>query len=183
MNSQPESVLEVGSGPRLVSSILEENGLSVTTVDIDLALRPTIVAQIDQLPFCDASFDTVTCFQVLEHMPFSETLKAFKELIRVSKRSVIISLPDSAQYFRYLIRLPRIGEVTFMFKRPFSRVIEDGKKGNHYWELNQVSYHVNYVKKHLESCGAKCVKAYSNFSFPYHHFFVFDKADKTFGGP
>lgn len=49
--------------------------------------------EADRLPFEDGAFDVVTCTDVLEHL---ENLHAiFDELIRVSSRHVLISLPNN----------------------------------------------------------------------------------------
>lgn len=44
------------------------------------------------LPFEDGSFDTVVSFETLEHVPDPET--ALRELHRVSRRNVIVSVPN-----------------------------------------------------------------------------------------
>jgi SAM-dependent methyltransferase len=50
------------------------------------------VASLEQLPWPDNTFDMVTCIEVLEHLPIPET--ALRELVRVSKRYVVITVPD-----------------------------------------------------------------------------------------
>ncbi|MHB8104778.1 MAG: class I SAM-dependent methyltransferase [Dehalococcoidales bacterium] len=50
------------------------------------------------LDFEDGSFDTVTCLEVLEHL--ADPQKAIKELVRVSRKRVIITVPfdEEIQY-------------------------------------------------------------------------------------
>lgn len=50
----------------------------------------------DRLPYDDNSFDIVTCLDVLEHL--DNPHQALKELIRVAKYSVFISLPNMYHY-------------------------------------------------------------------------------------
>lgn len=52
------------------------------------------VAQATALPFRDDAFDTVTCFEVLEHVP--DPAQVLRELARVSRRHVIVSVPNCA---------------------------------------------------------------------------------------
>lgn len=62
---------------------------------IDISGDPDVyidLDSIDALPFADNEFDTVVCSDVLEHL--DELHLIFSELIRVSKREVIISLPN-----------------------------------------------------------------------------------------
>jgi len=51
------------------------------------------LASIDQLPFGDLQFDTVTCMEVLEHLPLTTYVKSLAEIARVAKRSIIVSVP------------------------------------------------------------------------------------------
>lgn len=46
----------------------------------------------EQLPFADASFDTISCFEVLEHL--SEPRKALAEYHRVCKKNLILTVPN-----------------------------------------------------------------------------------------
>ncbi len=51
------------------------------------------LASLDLLPFADAEFDTVTCNEVIEHLPVPIYEKAISELGRVAKRSIVICVP------------------------------------------------------------------------------------------
>jgi SAM-dependent methyltransferase len=50
------------------------------------------IADAARLPFRDASFDTVSCFETIEHLP--APLPAIRELARVSRRLVIVTVPN-----------------------------------------------------------------------------------------
>ena len=65
-----------------------------TGIDIsDAADIRLNLMEADRLPFDDASFDAVTCTDVLEHL---ENLHVIAdELVRVAKRHVVISLPNN----------------------------------------------------------------------------------------
>lgn len=53
---------------------------------------PMIVGSALALPFRAGSFDTVTCFETLEHVPDPE--RAMAELARVAARRVIVTVPN-----------------------------------------------------------------------------------------
>jgi SAM-dependent methyltransferase len=55
-----------------------------------------------RLPFDDDSFDTVLCLDVLEHLEQAHAI--FDECCRVSKRHVIISLPNAYASFYHMLR-------------------------------------------------------------------------------
>ena len=99
-------VLEVGVGNGTVSAVLRARGVALTTVDLDSALKPDVVADIRALPFDDRSFDTVLAAEVLEHIPWDETSAAVGEIVRVARRGAVISVPDSRLAFTMESRLP-----------------------------------------------------------------------------
>ncbi len=47
-----------------------------------------------ELPYSDDSFDRLTCFEVLEHVP--EPAKVMTELARVARQNVIVTVPNGA---------------------------------------------------------------------------------------
>lgn len=50
-------------------------------------------ARIDALPFGDGSFHIVTCMEVLEHLPVDVFPRALRELSRVARHYVLVSVP------------------------------------------------------------------------------------------
>jgi SAM-dependent methyltransferase len=82
VRASPE-VLSIGAGGE-VTDILNEEGVSFTSVDIDPAMNPDIVMDItDMAPIPDGSVDVIICMEVLEHVhnPFM----AIGEMRRVLK--------------------------------------------------------------------------------------------------
>jgi len=104
---KPEKVLEIGIGNGFVSKYLKERGLDVIILDILNELKSDITVCVLSIPFLSESFDIATCFEVLEHLPYSDFKKALKEIRRVSKKHVILSLPDHTYVYRFDIELPR----------------------------------------------------------------------------
>lgn len=64
------------------------------------------VADGDALPFASRSFDLVVCSEVLEHLPAPVLAGAARELARVARRELVISVPDREDLTRELIRCP-----------------------------------------------------------------------------
>ena len=102
---QPTSFLDAGCGEGFVASMLREAlpDLAITGFDVDPAAvevarqrdpRGTFMtADIFSLPFSDAAFDVVGCFEVLEHLPGDGPRRALRELGRVSNRGLVLSVP------------------------------------------------------------------------------------------
>ncbi len=102
------SVLDAGCGDGFLGGrLIAERHSAVTGMDVsDVALTraqergiTTVRGSLDQpLPFGDGSFDYVIASESLEHIIHSED--ALKELFRIARRAVIISVPNSA-FWRY----------------------------------------------------------------------------------
>ena len=105
---KPMIVLEIGIGNGFVSRYLSEHKLNVTTLDTNHALHPDVGGSILSVPFRDECFDVVSCCEVLEHLPYSEFLDALQEIHRVSRKYVILSLPDITTIYKIHLELPRI---------------------------------------------------------------------------
>lgn len=55
---------------------------------------PSTQASIDDLPFDDRSYDIVSCLEVVEHLPEPVYLKALSELARVSRKYIMLGVPN-----------------------------------------------------------------------------------------
>jgi len=83
-------ILDVGCGDAYLKELV-----SSECIGIDIAGKPDVVFDLEQgkLPFRDNSFDCVVCTDVLEHLEKIHDM--FFELARVTRRYVIISLPNN----------------------------------------------------------------------------------------
>jgi len=90
------SVLDVGCGGRHLADCVPRPDLYV---GVDIKPPCDVVVDLDRerLPFDDASFDTVTCCDVLEHLDGAHRM--FDECCRVSGSRVIIALPNPVRDF------------------------------------------------------------------------------------
>ena len=171
---KPKNILEIGPGSGILKTLLEPMGLRVETLDIDLALNPSYVGSVTEMPFQDSSYDVVCAFQMLEHLPYEDSIKAFKEMVRVSRKNVLISLPDFKMTLQYKFYLPRLGNYEFLVPHPRYKPQDHQFDGEHYWEINKRGYSLQRVTADL-SQHAKLMKTYQVFENPYHRFFIFKK--------
>jgi ubiquinone/menaquinone biosynthesis C-methylase UbiE len=95
-------VLDVGVGPGQIFNLLARDPAVDRLVGIDIRwnkklIRPergTLqIASIFRLPFPDASFDTVLCMEVLEHLETIEFPKALSEIRRVCRGTLVATVP------------------------------------------------------------------------------------------
>lgn len=95
----PSSVLDVGCAKGFLVKALVELGVDAYGVDpseyafnevpADIKGR-TVIGAAQQLHDEDNSFDLVTCFDVLEHIPEKDVPQVLSEMLRVSKQWLII---------------------------------------------------------------------------------------------
>ena len=177
--TSPAKALEIGPGPAIASEILKKMSVKVTTLDIDPKLNPNICADVTMLPFINKSFDTVLAAEILEHIPFDEVPKALKELSRVAKKAIIITLPHFSHFapsialklFPYVPRFSKVFPVSFPVKHKFD--------GQHYWEIGKSGFSLSTVRQMLiGSTGMKLTRDYLIEENPFHHVFVLRRSNE-----
>ena len=99
-----DSILDVGCGEGFTLNRLREKGIgkklegveySKAAIELGHKMYPDIKIKqgnIYQLPYKDNAFDLVLCTEVLEHL--DDPQKGLKELVRVSKKYLVISVPN-----------------------------------------------------------------------------------------
>ena len=170
---KPKKVLEIGPGPGLFKATAQALGLHVETLDIDPELNPDHVASVFEMPFADSSYDVVCAFQMLEHLPWDDSKRAFREMARVAKVGLVISLPDAATRWPMSVHVPKIGKVSILIPSPSLGPRVHKFDGEHYWEINKAGYPLSKVEKELLSFPGICLdKSYRVPEHPFHRFFV-----------
>jgi 2-polyprenyl-3-methyl-5-hydroxy-6-metoxy-1,4-benzoquinol methylase len=117
-------MLDAGCGTGLFSAVAVSRGADVTSVDVGERLLAKvaekcdsrrIVGSVEQLPFEDATFDTVLCTEVLEHLRSPQ--QGVSELIRVLAPGgrIVITTPNRAW-------LPALRLATALRLRPYEGV-------------------------------------------------------------
>lgn len=104
-----KTILDVGAGATALQFLLADLGHMMHSVDPDPAAVEWIRErgwkrepeervvltnnyQLPSLPFRDAQFDTSICISVLEHLPKDQVLPSIRELLRVSRKEVLITM-------------------------------------------------------------------------------------------
>jgi ubiquinone/menaquinone biosynthesis C-methylase UbiE len=149
MEDSPSNVLLIGKGSGITGNAIRQlsgSKTGVLTVDINNAVNPDVAGDVRLLPFASDSFDVAVCCQVLEHIPFNEFSTALRELHRVAKKRVIISLPHKRKHFKLSYHVPFLKERTIIIKHPFT--VKHCKSKQHYWEICR-GVSKKEVKKHL----------------------------------
>lgn len=158
LQTKPVKVLIVGVGNKTVSNYLKtvaenstESIKKVETVDIDQNLSPDYVCNILELSknFEDNEYDTILCAEVLEHLPFEEFKSSLKELKKISRKYVILSIPYSSKDFRFSIELPNGKRKDITLKLVEKK--EHKFDGWHHWEVGKKGYSKKKIKKIIKN--------------------------------
>ena len=105
------SVLDVGCGDgqflRWLPDGYQKVGLDFSREALSHVGASKVQATVEALPFPDASFDLVTCFEVIEHLSSQVFDAAVRELERVSRRYIMVSVPNREVLAESLVWCPR----------------------------------------------------------------------------
>ena len=173
LSLSPKNILEIGTGDGVYKDYITHNtNIEYKNLDIAEDLKPDVLGSVDSIPLPDNSFDLVVAFEILEHLPFDKFEKSLLEISRVSKESIILSLPHFGPPVKFLLKIPFLKEIKFAFKIPFQK--EHKFDGQHYWEIGKKGYSVNklrdMISKHLT-----IKKDFVPFENQYHHFYILEK--------
>lgn len=171
--SKDNEFLEIGPGPGLFAALLRHFGYQIHTLDFANDLRPDFFGKLPQLPFCSKAFDVVCAFEVLEHIPFEALGICLREMRRVARKRVILSLPDQQELHGKRIKIDlRVGRWTYKgawWHVPFGRLTNPKQ---HFWELGfdgvspQTVVDVG-IRESLTFVSSRFVS-------PWFHYFIFD---------
>ena len=175
----PKSILEIGVGNKTVSNYLKQSGFNVITCDINPKSNPDYVADIRNLPFEKERVDLVLACEVLEHISFKEVELALKELRRVTKKYVVISIPYISFDIDWVLKTPRMKRI---FKQSYLRLLlrlplvfwKRKFTGGHYWEMGTKNYPISKIRKLLKQ-NFKIIREITPVLDSYHYFFVLEK--------
>jgi len=163
------TVLEIGSGNGFVSGYLKKYGRKVHTVDYDRRLNPDTVASVVELPFKNKNFDVTLCCQVLEHLPPGLFGYALCELLRVTKKKLIVSLPNTSRALGCAFVFEK-WRLNITVPIPWPRRIAKFD-GQHYWEIGNIGHSLSETVEIMNKFST-VEKTWRLPGFPYHQFFV-----------
>ncbi len=144
-------VLDVGCGDGLFLTMLKDvdsEGVDISREGIEKCREKGLKVSLcdfskDKLPFLNDEFDNVVVLDVLEHLYFPE--KLLKEAKRVSKRNIIISVPN-------------FNSLPARIQMFFGRIPENNTahKGHVYW------FNLKVLMKMLNDSGLKIIDTKMN---------------------
>jgi len=107
------SVLEVGTGNGLIINKVESCkfavGLDFSRTALGHVRKERVEGDCAHLPIADNSFDIVIAAEVLEHLADEAMLMSARELIRVTRRFVLVSVPFEENPWETFVRCADCG--------------------------------------------------------------------------
>jgi len=164
----------------MVSSYLRSLSIDLKTLDINQDLVADIVGDVRNLQkLVNEKYDVVLCARVLHHLPFDDFELAVQELLAVTRKRLIITLPvndlrlyliaryTSSRFFPFSIPLP------LFLKRPISKLLRK-EHGSGVWMLNDSrAQSINVITRLLKE-NFRLTRSYRIPEEMSHAVFVFD---------
>lgn len=172
LNLEVKEVLEIGPGQGTVADCLKKEGIKVKTLDISSDLKPDIVASVENIPLADNSVELILCAEVLEHLPFEKFEPCLRELKRVAKKYLVLSLPHFGPSLKFSLKTPFLRQIQLAWKIPYQPKHQTG--GKHQWEIGKKGFSPGKIRK-IISQYFYVRKDFIPFENQYHHFYILEK--------
>jgi len=167
---KPKKVLEIGVGNGKVAERVRKAGILVTTLDFDEKLRPDIVAEITKLPFKKNSFDLVSCFEVLEHLPYKQFKTSLSQIHKAAGKYALLSMPDVSR--QYPLVVPAGKKILKNIVGRRDKTDKHVFDGHHYWEIGKTGYSLEKILEDIKKSGFLIKKTFIHKNCPNRRFFI-----------
>lgn len=108
------SIIDVGCGNGIITNELGKKykvlGVDRSANALTYVKTNKLQASADNIPLPDASFDMVLSSEMLEHLDDETLLKTIDEIKRLSKKYVLITVPNSENLNKFQIHCPHCGK-------------------------------------------------------------------------
>jgi len=169
-------VLEVGPSHGFVTDYLKKFGVDITTIDNKLDYKPDVLGDVRDMPFEDNSFDMILVCEVLEHMEYENFPISLREMRRVSRGKVLLSLPDVRRIlFHINFKLPFMKHFDYMVKIPTFKKHVLKAPGAHYFEIGARGYPPSFIKEEILNSGFNIISSKVFSDTPKNHYFLMEK--------
>ncbi len=105
-----KTIIDVGCGNGLITNALDSKysilGVDRSRAALDYVKTEKLLAECDNIPVANDSYDLALSSEVLEHLPEEIYNSTTKELSRISKKYILISVPNDESIHKGMICCP-----------------------------------------------------------------------------
>jgi len=167
-----KTVLNIGCGSKFLQKYFSGSGIKVFEADIDHDLKPDILIDISKKYSPKKTYDAVTAFQILEHLPFDSLDIPLENIAALTKKYAIISVPYRAVNFSFSFDFPFFKP---KFRFDFERFFETKHSHKtHEWELGLKGTGKKIFQSKLEKFFS-IKKQFVLNGNRYHYFYLLEK--------
>lgn len=123
------------------------------------------------IPLPDQSRDVLLCAEILEHLPFDQFEPALREIARVCRIGVVLSLPHYGPYLKFGFKVSFLRERKWIWKLPWPRKHIRNPAIGHEWEIGKRGTRAGKIRRILEAIF-HIEREYILWENHYHHFYV-----------
>jgi len=106
-----KTIIDVGCGNGIITNLLADKfevmGLDISETALMSLKCPFIVSSATKIPCEDAAYDLVLSSEMLEHLNNDDLILAIIELKRVSKKYILISVPNNEYLSVSFVKCPK----------------------------------------------------------------------------
>lgn len=197
-----KSVLEIGPGSGVTSLLMKSINYEYYTMDAQPLVKPDYLYNFVDFNVndIDRTFDMVAAFQMLEHVPYKNSIELLDKMKKMSRKYVFISLPYYCWSFRFELLMPkfplmkkifpaklfnfltkpRIFTIDAPYKNAPNRTyrkqyVEEFPFAVHYWEIGRGNVTKEKLFEDIKDVGLSVRQAFHSKHHPYHYFIVCEK--------
>lgn len=110
-----KSIIDIGCGNGIICNALakkyEVTGIDISQTALSYVQTHKILASATSIPIADASYDLVFSSEMLEHLTDQELKEAIREMSRLAKKYLIISVPNGEKLSKSMVKCAVCGNI------------------------------------------------------------------------
>lgn len=164
LNSEPKTILEIGSGNGVVKNCLSPVVPDYKVMDISREIKPDYLCDIRDFELkLKGKFDCIIAADILEHIPYKDFAKSLENIFLYLEKNgrAIITIPHRADYYLFMFptNMPHVFRAPSKFLSPAAIARRIIKKSwidfYHCWEIGVGGIKKRDIENAMKKAGFK----------------------------